>query len=1115
VSAVQLRAWLGATAAATLLLAVLAVAVPASAAIPSDLAEYKGSWLTFHGENYAAPAEPGGPRAGEGVGSRIDSCDVTGDGIVDLVAAAPNATVGGVEGVGRVYVVAGSADRSEGDYSLPAPATAPLSAEAIQILGRTDRAGAGADLACAGDVNGDGDEDLLVGEYGFAGSNFGYAAYVVFGGELPDVSTVGEDGFEIGDPSFSALVGDEVEAVGDVTGDGMDDLAFSDDLGNRTIVVAGKADGAPVDLATPGSTVMAIAKPSGNTLARTAGVGDVDGDAVPDLLVGLPQYDGPNGEDSGAAFVVSGTARGDIDLTAWEDPGSGVLFPVWGEVGTMINAARVGAGGTVAAAGDLNDDGLADLALAAGGGTPLDLFKPTYGSVWIVFGKGDDAAVDLDDAGEGGYAIKSPPRGETQSNFGAALAPLGDVNGDGIEDLAIGASSVASAVGLQAGAAYLAYGREEPGEPIEMDALSCEVGASLAGDRKRLGLGVSLAGLAGFAGATPALALGANLANASTTGNYVRVIPLADRECDEGGPGPEPGGPQLEIDWGFRENFRRYIANGFDPANPMAPISAGNGALCDANPDTVRGGCDPKLKPTPFDPLPRRALRFTPIGAGATDGSDTTVAGLGEIVFRYPAHFFTLRVEDPWFAIEDDEVTVRARVDLDVDPGFGGAQPVDVRVDLATFPLLGPATVDANRVKWETAPGVLSPEASVALGGFLGSGAEMDPVTIAIPRSLGALPEEPGVPAQPIPATDPEANRGLGGGGAPATSAGTPPAAPAAVATKPRGRAVNAAGLARIGRLSCPARTCTVSTPKRVRVKLDGKRFWAKVLAPSSLSRGQRAALRVRLSKQARALLVDRSAPVRVKVVLGYGNAKLVRVVTARIRASALPAKPGAGAAKGTGTGPSGAPVSAPIASAEPPLLARPLSAVDVSDVRISWFPRDSWVRYVSSGVAAKDGIATSGGATGIASTASACPDRPSSSDAQLPYEIQFAPRASWYDPVSGSAGIYGGGSVSFRWAAHTIDLNAADPEIEIAGAASRAIFRFSGSGGTPYPNQRAALVGLDTAGRPSVGNGGRTLTYNLMRGRLTADGVNVFAGFYGPPGNDEFGCVSVSFTTP
>jgi hypothetical protein len=112
--------------------------------------------------------------------------------------------------------------------------------------------------------------------------------------------------------------------------------------------------------------------------------------------------------------------------------------------------------------------------------------------------------------------------------------------------------------------------------------------------------------------------------------------------------------------------------------------------------------------------------------------------------------------------------------------------------------------------------------------------------------------------------------------------------------------------------------------------------------------------------------------------------------------------------------------------------------------------PRDSWVRYISSGTAAVDGVTPGAGATGIESTASSCPDRPAESSAMLDYTIDFPAKESWYDPLSGEAGIYGTGNVAFRYTAHTINLTAAEPEIEINGPASRAIFRFAGSGGTP-----------------------------------------------------------------
>ena len=325
---------------------------------------------------------------------------------------------------------------------------------------------------------------------------------------------------------------------------------------------------------------------------------------------------------------------------------------------------------------------------------------------------------------------------------------------------------------------------------------------------------------------------------------------------------------------------------------------------------------------------------------------------------------------------------------------------------------------------------------------------------------------------------------------------------------------------ARLATLTCPAgASCAVKAPRRVGVRIADRRYSFVVVVPRRIGAGKSAALRLRLPGPTRAALAERGRRTTVKLrVRAGGEAYELRVTlrgVGRGKVRLVGAKVAKIAASEDAPAPAPtAPRSEPIAAAAGP-LARPASAVDVSDVRIVWYPRDSWVRYASSGVAPGDGIAAGNGATGRSSTASACPDRPSTSDAQLPYAIEFAPKASWYDPVSGSAGVYGQGSVSFRWKAHTIDLTAADPEIEIAGAASRAIFRFQGSGGTPYPDQRASLVSLDASGRPTVSNGGRTFTYDLMRGTLTEDGVKVFAGFYTPPDNDEFGCVSVSFTTP
>jgi hypothetical protein len=318
-------------------------------------------------------------------------------------------------------------------------------------------------------------------------------------------------------------------------------------------------------------------------------------------------------------------------------------------------------------------------------------------------------------------------------------------------------------------------------------------------------------------------------------------------------------------------------------------------------------------------------------------------------------------------------------------------------------------------------------------------------------------------------------------------------------------RYVGDRGMATVGVVSCQGSPCHLSVPKRVKVKVGERSFWARVMAPKRIAAGAKAKVRVKLGARALADLAGRTTTIAVRAVIRQGKGERTQLLRIRLRRAALVGAPG---------GPGGTPTSGPL-GAEPPLLARPATAVDVSAVQISWHPRDSWVRYASSGSGAGDGILFSGGASGVDSTASPCPDRPSSSDALLPYTVAFTAKPSWYDPVSGAAGVYGQGSVGFRWASHGIDLTATDPEIEINGTASRAIFRFKGSGGTTYPDQRAVLLSLDTSGQPTLSGGGKTFTYSLMRGTLTADGVNVFAGFYTPPDNDEFGCVAVSFTTP
>jgi hypothetical protein len=350
-------------------------------------------------------------------------------------------------------------------------------------------------------------------------------------------------------------------------------------------------------------------------------------------------------------------------------------------------------------------------------------------------------------------------------------------------------------------------------------------------------------------------------------------------------------------------------------------------------------------------------------------------------------------------------------------------------------------------------------------------------------------------------------------------------AGPAAAAAKVR--TVPTAGTVTIGAVRCVAtEACVVKPqPKQVDARVAGKKVKARVLVPAFLGAGGKGPVKLRFGSGALERLAGHSATFRAKVMVRGSGKKSTSSFKAQLKrpasAPTKPGTPGGPTAPGTpgtpGTPglPGGeVPRSEPI-SGEPAPLARPLTAKTVESVSLKWYPRASWLNYVATG----EGTTTANGASSLSSTTQPCPAAPgtnegsgTNSGVNLPYEISFAPAESWFDPATNTASISGTGSVSFRFKAHTINLTGSDPEIQLTPSTSNAIFRFSGSEGTPYPNQRVSLLTFPTPTPTITGN---TYTYNLLRTTLTPNGEKVFAGFYTAPLNNGFGCLSASFVVP
>jgi len=324
-------------------------------------------------------------------GRAVESAgDVNNDGRQDIIIGAPDADPpAGAEG-GRAFVLFGQTS-----FAASVNVTSLNGSNGFVINGAAANDGLGSAVSSAGDINGDGIDDLIVGA---PGADLGAgASYVVFGrstafaGTIAASSLNGANGFRITGAAASDVSGYSVSSAGDINGDGVDDLlvgAIGADpnmtsSAGTAYVVFGRTSGfgASINLSTlNGSNGFAINGVGDNDEVgiAVAPVGDVNGDGVDDILVGALFADSPGRMVSGAAYLVYGTTTGfasTISLATLDNP-DGLVF--------NGAAANDFAGGAVAGAGDVNNDGVADFIIGAVGSNGGGLNDS--GSSYVVFG---------------------------------------------------------------------------------------------------------------------------------------------------------------------------------------------------------------------------------------------------------------------------------------------------------------------------------------------------------------------------------------------------------------------------------------------------------------------------------------------------------------------------------------------------------------------------------------------------------------------------------------------------------------------------------------------------------------------------------------------------------
>jgi hypothetical protein len=438
--------------------------------------------------------------------------DVNGDGVDDLIIGARRAAPNGNLNAGESYVVFGRVGiGSSGAVDLSMlDGTNGFVLEGISVGDYT-----GDSVSCAGDVNGDGIDDMIIGAYlaDPDGNSSAGKSYVVFGGNgvgssgaIELSSLDGSNGFVVNGADAGDQSGCSVSSAGDVNGDGVADLIIgairADPNGNASAgegyVVFGDigvGSSGELDLSTLSGTNgfvingISVNDRSGRSVSSA---GDVNGDGVDDLIIGANLADPQDVSAAGESYVVFGGAGvGSSGVVE-----AGMLS---GTDGFMLNgiANNDQSGGSVSSAGDVNGDGVDDLLIGAGfADQPM---KPDAGGCYVVFGGIDVGASGVINLAEitsvDGIVIKGI---DSNDQSGGSVSSAGDVNGDGIIDLIIGADRADPNGKTAGGESYVVFGSigVSASGSIELSSLDGTNGFIINGidAEDRSGISVSSAG---------------------------------------------------------------------------------------------------------------------------------------------------------------------------------------------------------------------------------------------------------------------------------------------------------------------------------------------------------------------------------------------------------------------------------------------------------------------------------------------------------------------------------------------------------------------------------------------------------------------------------------------
>ncbi len=442
-----------------------------------------------------------GTEVGDNSGHSVSAAgDINGDGKTDIIIGAPYSDPNGKNESGISYLIYGNNTNTDVDLS------GLTAVHGFSIYGNSSDSNSGYSVSGNFDFNGDGYGDIIIGAPNTYSDSRLHAgiSYVIFGKTtgFTDIflaNLTSSQGFALyGYASYSNsydYCGYSVSGTGDVNNDGFDDIIIGAPAAayeaGISYVIFGKAAGFTdiflenLDSNQGFSITGASRSYSGRSVS---GAGDINGDGYDDIIIGAPYADSDGRTSTGTSYIIFGKATGftNINLASLA---SSQGFSIYGL------SAYDYSGSSVSSAGDFNGDGYADIIIGAPAG-----YQGNYcGRAYVIFGKAngftDITLSRLLVSNNQGFTIYCSSTG---SYTGRSVSSAGDINGDGYDDIIIGApgdwGGFARLFNGYSGRSYIIFGNATKFYDISLSSLKPSQGFGVYGSTENVNVGYSVSG---------------------------------------------------------------------------------------------------------------------------------------------------------------------------------------------------------------------------------------------------------------------------------------------------------------------------------------------------------------------------------------------------------------------------------------------------------------------------------------------------------------------------------------------------------------------------------------------------------------------------------------------